>query len=90
MFALDQLAQVLHLVRRRFEDEFVVDLEQHRALESAAHELVVDADHRQLDEVRGGALQRRVHGGALGEAALVGVAAVHVGDGPHAAEQRFA
>ena len=48
----------------------------------------VDADHGQLDQVGGGALQRRVDGGALGESAHVGILAVDVGDGAHAAEER--
>jgi hypothetical protein len=47
----------------------------------------VDADHGQLDEVGGGALQRRVDGGALGEPARVGITAGHVRDGPAAPEQ---
>ena len=55
-------------------------------LELAAGDLGVDADHGELDEVGGGALQRRVDGGALGEAALVGVAGLDVRDGADAAE----
>ena len=46
----------------------------------------VDAEHGELDEVGGGALQRRVDGGAFGEAAHVGVARLDVGDGADAAE----
>jgi hypothetical protein len=68
-------------VRGDFEEQFVVDLQDHARLELALGELAVDGDHGQLDEVGGGALQRRVDGGALGEAALVGVAALDVGDG---------
>ena len=56
------------------EEEFVVDLEGHAGAEMARGDLSVDADHGELDEVGGGALQGRVDGGALGEASLIGVA----------------
>ena len=49
----------------------------------------VDPDHRELDQIGGGALQRGVDGGALGEAAGVRIAAVDVGDGTLAAEHRL-
>ena len=68
------------------EEEFVVDLEGHAGAEFAAGDGGVDADHGELDEVGGGALQRGVDGGALGEAAHVGVARLDVGDGADAAE----
>jgi hypothetical protein len=58
-----------------------VDLEGHAGAEVAARDLGVDADHGQLDEVGGGALQGRVDGGALGEASLIGVARRDVWDG---------
>ena len=48
----------------------------------------VDANHRDLDQVGRGALQRRVDRGALGKTAQVEVLAVDVGDRPHPAEQR--
>src|SRR5690242_309800 len=47
----------------------------------------VDAHHGELDHVGGGALQRGVDGGALGEPARVGVAAVDVGNGALATEE---
>ena len=68
------------------EEEFVVDLEGHAGAEFALGDGGVDAEHGELDEVGGGALQRRVDGGALGEAAHVGVAGLDVGDGADAAE----
>ena len=71
-----------------FEEQFVVDLQDHARFELALGELAVDGDHGQLDEVGGGALQRRVDGGALGEAALIGIAALDVGNGTDAAEER--
>ena len=48
-----------------------------------------DADHGDLDQICGRALERSVDGGALGKAALVGVLAVDVGNGAHAAEERL-
>ena len=65
-----------------------MNLQDHAGLELAPGEFAVDGDHGQLDEVGGGALQRRVDGGALGKAALIGVAALDVGDGTDAAEER--
>ena len=50
---------------------------------------VINPDHRQLDQVGGRALQRSIHRGALGKAALVGVLAVDVGNRPNASEQRL-
>src|SRR5271165_973670 len=71
-----------------FEDQFVVDLEQHARLQVALAQVGVDADHGQLDEVGCGALQRSVNGGALGEAAQVPVLAEHVGERTDASEER--
>ena len=65
-----------------------MDLQDHAGFEFALGELVVEGDHGQLDEVGGSALQGRVDGGALGKAALVGIAALDVGDGADAAEER--
>ena len=48
----------------------------------------INADHGQLDQVGGGALQRRIDGGALGKPAHIGVLAQDVGNGTNAAEQR--
>ena len=63
-----------------------MDLEGHAGAEMARGDLSVDADHGELDEVGGGALQGRVDGGALGEASLIGVARRDVWDGADAAE----
>jgi hypothetical protein len=49
----------------------------------------VDADHGDFNQVGGGALQRSVYRGALGEAALICVFAVDIGDGADAAEEGF-
>ena len=75
-------------LERDFEDQFVVDLENHAGLQIALGQLTIDGNHGELDEIGGRTLQRRVDGGALGKSALVGVAAFHVGNGPHAAEER--
>ncbi len=68
------------------EEEFVVDLEGHEGTEFTAGDFGVDAEHGDLDEVGGSALQRRVDGSTFGEAALVGIAGLDVGDGADAAE----
>ena len=84
----DQLLHRVHFLLRNFKHQFVMDLQQHARPQFALAHLGVDADHGQLDQVGGGALQRGVDRGALGEAAQVGVLAVDVGNGTHAAEQR--
>ena len=71
---------------RYFKDQFVVDLQCHARLQSLFAQSGIDADHGDLDKVRGRALQRRVYGSALGKTTLIGVFAVDVGDGAHAAE----
>src|SRR6266481_864823 len=71
-----------------FEDQFVVHLEGHAGPQVALAESGVDTDHGELDQVRGGALQRGVDGGAFGEPALVGVLAMDVRNRPDTSEQR--
>src|SRR5580692_2550466 len=66
-----------------------MNLQGHAGFHATVAQHGVDADHGDLDEVGSGALQRGVDGGTLGEAALVRVFAVDVGDGADAAEQRF-
>ena len=83
---LDEGLQFVGLGGEDVEEEFVVNLEGHAGAELARGDLGVDADHGQLDEVSGGALQGRVDGGALGEASLIGVARLDVWDGADAAE----
>jgi len=83
---LDEGVEFVGLGGEDVEEEFVVDLEGHAGAELARGDLRVDADHGQLDEVGGGALQGRVDGGALGEASLIGVARRDVWDGADAAE----
>src|SRR5690242_14995321 len=51
-------------------------------------QLAVHANHRQLDQVRSAALQRRIHGGAFGEAARGNVLRMNVRDAPHASAER--
>ena len=52
--------------------------------------LAVDVDHGQLDEVGGGALQRRIERGAFGEAAQIGLRRDDFGDRAAAARERAA
>jgi len=83
---LDEDAEFVGFGGEDVEEQFVVDLEGHAGAEMARGDLGVDANHGELDEVGGGALQGRVDGGALGEAALIGVARRDVWDGADAAE----
>src|SRR4051794_20302271 len=62
---LDQLRGGLHLVRWSLEEELVVDLEDQAGLEVRFLELLLGLDHRDLDDVRRGPLDRHVHREAL-------------------------
>jgi hypothetical protein len=59
---LDEGVEFFGLGGEDVEEELVVDLEGHAGAEDAARDLGVDADHGELDEVGGGALQGRVDG----------------------------
>ena len=61
------------------EVEFVVDLEDHFALDALGLEALMDANHGYLDDVGSGALNGGIDGVALGKAAHGGVGAVDVG-----------
>ena len=50
-----------------------MDLQQHLRFAVPVASVPVDADHRHLDQVRGRALQRRVHGRPLGEDRALGL-----------------
>ena len=64
-------ASCIEFVRRDFEDQFVVDLQQHLATGSFCFcKPAVDVDHRQLDQVGGRALDDRVDRGAFRQVAL--------------------
>ncbi len=69
-----------------FEDELVVDLEEHLRAQAALRQLGVDAVHGDLDDVGGGALDGHVDGDALGGSAdhgVVGVDLRHVASTAH-------
>lgn len=72
-----------------FEEEFVVDLEEHAGAEAGFADFVIDADHGEFDHVGGGALDRGVHGNALGAAADGGVGGGDVADIAAAAGEGF-
>ena len=71
-----------------FEHELIVDLQQDAALDARLLEPMIGGDHRELDDIGGRALYRRVHGHALGEHALVKIAALDGGQLAAAAEHR--
>jgi hypothetical protein len=76
--------QSVHLRRRAFEDELVVDLEEHLRTQSALRELGVDAVHGDFDDVGGGALHGHVDA-MLGGGADIGLLALirDVASTPH-------
>ena len=49
----------------------------------------VELDHGELDQIGGGALHRRIHRGALGKIAQVGLRRIDFGNRPDAAEERL-
>ena len=74
---------------RRFENELVVDLEEKADAGELRGERGVEGEHRLLDEVRGRALERRVHRHALGVRADVVVAVVEARNRADAPEDRL-
>ena len=57
--------QPVDLVARHLEQQLVVDLEQRPRAEAAGAQPLVEPDHRDLDDVGGGALDRHVDGHPL-------------------------
>ena len=68
-FEFDELAERIDLGRVGVKHQFVVNLKDHGALEAFALKAVVDADHGELHDVGGGALDGRVDRVPLGMAA---------------------
>ncbi len=96
----DEVADLLGAVLGALEDEFVVDLQEHAdavdlgglagaEVRGVGAQAPVEVDHRDLDEVGGGALDDAVDGGALGEGAAVGVVRGDVRDLAAALEHRL-
>ena len=78
----------LHLVRRRLEEQLVVHLQQHAALQAALAQRRLHAHHGDLDHVAGGPLHRRVHRHPLGGVAGHRVVRAQIGQVAAAAQQR--
>ncbi len=76
----------LQIMVRHFKDQLVVDLEDHLYVRQFVVKLFMNIDHGDFDQVRGRALDRAVHGHALAEASLCGVAALEFGNRPAAAK----
>ena len=74
---------------RAFEDELVVDLEEHLRAQAALRQLGVDAVHGDFDDVGRGALDGHVDGDALGGGAHHGVVGVDLGDVASTAHHRL-
>ena len=72
--------QCVEFVQMRVEDQFIVHLQNHLRLHLQAFQLLMDANHGNLNHVGGAALDGRVDGIALGEAAHHAVGAVDVAE----------
>ena len=77
----------LGLSRGRFQDQFIVDLEEEAQGKLVAIDAALDVDHGALDQVGGAALDDGVDGQPLAQAAGVAVGGVDLGDGATAARQ---
>src|SRR5581483_6942377 len=86
-FALHQPRNRVYFLRRAFEDQFIMHLQQHRRLVGGFLQRGIDAYHCQLDQIRRRPLERRIDRRALREPARIGVAAIDVGNRPLAPEQ---
>src|SRR4029450_10916854 len=86
--ALDQLRGGIHLVRRALEEELVVNLQDEACLKIRIRECLLAADHRDLDDVRRGSLDRHVDREALALAADLGATGAELGNRTAPAEQR--
>src|SRR3989442_7894207 len=74
---------------RHLKHELVMHLQQHPNGEPSLAQGLVDANHRDLDQVRRGPLERRVRGGALPERADIEVPVLELRDVAPPSEQRL-
>ena len=63
----DDLAHAIHFVHRHVEVQFVMHLHNHLRLQLFLFQPPVDGDHRHLDDIGGGALDRCINGIAFRE-----------------------
>ena len=87
-FLYHNAGHLLEFVGAYIEVEFVVHLQNHLRLDVLLLESTVDVNHGNLDDVGSGALDGRVDGIALAEAAHHGIARVDVGQHASAAVER--
>ena len=87
--APDQGLELLALPRRDLEHELVVHLEQHPRGQPLSAQRAVDAQHRDLDDVGGGTLDRRVERHPLGHLATLPVVGGEVGQVAPATHDRL-
>ena len=85
----DFLAEFFGVFLRALEHQFVVHLHDQPHLVATRLQPFVDADHGQLDDVRGRSLHRRVYGAAFGVTAAAVVAGADIRKIQTPAEQRF-
>src|SRR5689334_17916740 len=76
----DERFDVLEFRSGNLEHQLIVHLEQHFGVEGASDERLVNANHRNLDEVRRRALDWGVRGGAFTKCADVEVPVAQLGD----------
>src|SRR5487761_1103125 len=75
------LGELIDLRLGHLEQQLIVDLQQHPALYVVGLDLALQAHHRDLDDVCGQRLHRKVDGHPLGRAAQLKVRRAQVGDG---------
>ncbi len=78
----------LQIMVRHFEDQFVVDLEDHFHVRQFVMQFLVDVDHSHFDQIRSGALDGAVHRHAFAEATLYRITALELRNRTAAAEDR--
>src|SRR5579872_5345823 len=83
---LDEGLEALEFFGGALEKKLVVDLQNHARAKFFRDQAAVDFDHGEFDEIGGGSLERRVHRGAFGEIAQVGLRRIDFGNRADAAE----
>src|SRR6202165_585845 len=57
---LHELLHLIELARNYLEDQLIMDLKQHFALQMPGLQRIIDPDHRDLDQIGSGSLNRRI------------------------------
>ena len=88
-FFFQDALNLIALCLGRLDNQLIVDLQKQAGLQLFLAQALPDMDHRQLDDVGGRALDRRVAGHPLPAGAHLKVGAGKLRQGAAAAKQRF-